>query len=50
MCLACGREGESRETIGDESCFIWGRKVYKDSIKREIDGRVVSEVEVCNDN
>jgi hypothetical protein len=40
VCAACGKVGASRETIGDESCFLYGVEVYADTLKCHPDGRV----------
>lgn len=40
MCAACGRQGKTRETVGDESCYLHSVKVYEDSIVRPETGGV----------
>lgn len=35
MCAACGKTGKTRDSIGDESCYMWGTLVWEDSIVRE---------------
>ncbi len=42
VCPACGREGPSREKVGDESCYIWATEVDPASIERADDGRILS--------
>lgn len=39
MCGACGKVADEREYIGDESCWIWGVRVWKDSITYDSKGR-----------
>lgn len=33
LCIACGKQGKTRETVGDESCYMHSVQVYEDSIR-----------------
>lgn len=46
MCAACGREGKTRISVGDESCYLHAVQVYADSIVK--DGGKVHAVAVEN--
>lgn len=35
MCAACGRQGKTRMTVGDESCYLHAVQVYADTIIRK---------------
>ncbi len=39
LCGACGRTGETRMTVGDESCYLNSVEVFVDSIQRNLNGR-----------
>ena len=39
MCAACGRQGNTRMAVGDESCYLHAVQVYADTIVRK-GGRV----------
>ncbi len=41
VCAGCGKTGATRETIGDEDCYIHGNLVYADSIVRGSHGRII---------
>lgn len=41
LCGACGKTGPTRETVGDESCWMWSVTVYVDSIQRDATGRII---------
>ena len=34
LCVSCGRQGPTRESVGDESCYMHSVLVYEDSIVR----------------
>lgn len=40
LCGACGRTGETRMTVGDESCYLNSVEVFVDSIQRNLNGRI----------
>lgn len=42
VCHACGKTGETRETIDDESCWMHGVLVWADSVIYDARGRAVA--------
>ncbi len=40
LCGACGKTGEARMTVGDESCYLNSVEVFVDSIQRDLNGRI----------
>lgn len=42
MCGACGKTGKARDTVGDESCYMWAVLVREDSIMRDETGRAIA--------
>jgi len=45
VCGACGKHGPTRETVGDESCFIWGVEVWTGSLRLDTRGLVWEEID-----
>lgn len=40
VCAACSKVGETRRTVGDESCYLHAVKVWRDSVRRKASGGV----------
>jgi hypothetical protein len=50
LCPLCGKTGETRESVGDESCYIWAELVSLDSIEYGSDGRITKATVVKGDD
>ena len=48
VCGACGRSGETRMTVGDESCYLKSVEVFEDTVQRGPDGLVKAATAVPN--
>jgi hypothetical protein len=40
VCGACGKIGATRDTVGDESCYMWSVECWEDSVLRDLNGNV----------